>query len=69
MFPVLQFKDQVTHLGHVLSFDLNDEPDILHALKGLNRKANCILCTFHVADCSVVCFLIKLYCLTLYGGV
>ena len=55
------------HLGHVLSFDLNDGPDITRALKDLNRKANCTLCTFYFADCFVKCFLIKLYCLALYG--
>ena len=32
-----------------------------------NRKANCTLCTFYFADCFVKCFLIKLYCLALYG--
>ena len=62
---VLQYKDEAIHLGHVLSFDLNDGPDITRALKDFNRKAN--LCTFHAADCFVKCFLVKLYCLSLYG--
>ena len=60
---VLIYSDEVIHLGHVLSFDLNDGPNILRALKDLNCKANCVLCTFHFADCFVNCFLIKLYCL------
>ena len=30
---VLQYKDEAIHLGHVLSFDLNDGPDITRALK------------------------------------
>ena len=47
---VLQYKDEAIHLGHVLSFDLNDGPDITRALKDFNRKANCVLCTFHAAD-------------------
>ena len=64
---VLPYKNEVMHLGHVLSFDLNDGPDITRALKDLNRKANCTLCTFYFADCFVKCFLIKLYCLALYG--
>ena len=63
---VLPYKNEVMHLGHVLSFDLNDGPDITCALKDLNRKANCTLCTFYFADCFE-CFLIKLYCLALYG--
>ena len=57
---VLQYIDEAIHLGHVLSFDLNDGPDITRAL---NRKANCVLCTFHAADYFVKCFLVKLYCL------
>ena len=61
---VLQYKDEAIHLGHVLSFDFND---ITRALKDFNRKANCVLCTFHAADCFVKCFLVKLYCLSLYG--
>ena len=32
-------------------------------LKELNRKANCVLCTFYFADCNIKCFLIKFYCL------
>ena len=64
---VLQYKDEAIHLGHVLSFDLNDGPDITRALKDFNQKANCVLCTFHAADCVVKCFLVKLYCLSLYG--
>ena len=61
---VLPYKNEVMHLGHVLSFDLNDGPDKTRALKDLNRKA---LCTFYFADCFVKCFLIKLHCLALYG--
>ena len=65
---VLTYSDEVIHLGHVLSFDLNEYgPDILRVLKDLNRKANCVLCTFHFADCYIKCFFIKLYCLFLYG--
>ena len=64
---VLQYKDEAIHLGHVLSFDLNDGPDITRAPKDFNRKANCVLCTFHAANCFVKCFLVKLYCLSLYG--
>ena len=55
---MLTYSDEVIHLGHVLSFDLNDGPDILRVLKDLNRKANCVLCTFHFADCYIKCFLI-----------
>ena len=64
---VLTYSDEVIHFGHVLSFNLNDGPDILRVLKDLNRKANCVLCTFHFADCYIKRYLIKLYCLFLYG--
>ena len=37
---VLPYKDEVIHLSHLLSFDLNDGPDVIRALKDLNRKAN-----------------------------
>ena len=60
----LPYKNEVIHLGHVL---LNDGPDVTRALKDLNRKANCSLCTFYFTDSYVKCFLVKLYCLALYG--
>ena len=63
----LPYKNEVIHLGHVLSSDLNDGPDVTRALKDLNRKANCSLCTFYFTDSYVKCFLVKLYCLALYG--
>ena len=44
------------------SFDLNDGLDVT---RELNCKANCVVCTF--ASCFVKYFLVKLYCLTLYG--
>ena len=34
---VLQYKDEAIHLGHVLSFDLNDGPDITRALKDFEK--------------------------------
>ena len=36
---------------------------ILRVLKDLNRKANCVLCTFRFADSFIKCFFIKLFCL------
>ena len=39
---VLHYSDEVTHLGHILSSDLDDKSDIIRAVKDddLNRKAN-----------------------------
>ena len=41
---ILKFQEEVTHLGHILSYDLDDKKDILRAIKDINRKANSILC-------------------------
>ena len=32
----LQFSDNVSHLGHLLSYNLNDEMDITRVIKDLN---------------------------------
>ena len=64
---VLHYSKEVTHLGHILSSDLDDRSDIIRAVKDLNRKANSLFCTFHVVDPFVKCFLFKSYCLYLYG--
>ena len=62
----LKFNNTVMHLGHLLSYNLDDTPDIIRVTKDLNRKANFVLCTFKSADLFVKCFLIKAYCLSLY---
>ena len=54
------------HLGHLLSFNLDDTPDIIRVIKDLNQKANFVLCTFKSADPFVKCCLIKAYCLPLH---
>ena len=56
-----------THLGHILTSDLNDRSDIIRAAKGLNQKANSLFCVFRAADPFVKNFLFKSYCLSLYG--
>ena len=61
----LPYSNEVTHLGHVLSYNLDDTPDIVRAVRDINRRVNSILCTFN-AFC-VKCFLVKSYCLSLYG--
>ena len=60
----LPFLKEVTHLGHILTYDLDHKPDIIRAVKDMNRKANSVLCRFSALD---PCFLIKTYCLSLYG--
>ena len=43
------------------------KPDIIRAVKDMNRKANSVLCRFSALDPFIKCFLIKTYCLSLYG--
>ena len=59
--------NEVAHLGHVLSYNLDDTPDIIRAVRDMNRKVNSILFTFSAADPFVKSFLVKIYCLSLYG--
>ena len=35
----LKFSDTVMHLGHLLSYNLDDTPNIIRVTKDLNRKA------------------------------
>ena len=55
------------HLGHLLSFDLNDRDNIVSATKDVNRKANSMIYTFRYLDPFSMTFLFKMYCLSLYG--
>ena len=62
----LKFSDTAMHLVHLLSYNLDDSPDIIRVTRDLNRKANFDLRTFKSADSFVKCFLINAYCLSLY---
>ena len=66
---MLQFHSQIKYNISVifLSYNLNDNADIVKVLKDMNRKANSILCLFNFADPFCKCFLIQSYCLALYG--
>ena len=64
---VLQYSDEVTHLGHILTPHLDDKNDIIRAVQDLNQKANSLFCIFRAVDPFVKCFLFKSYCLSLYG--
>ena len=61
----LSFTKEVTHLGRILTQDLDDSADISRAIRDLVRKT---LCTFSFADPFIKCTLIKSYCLSLYGS-
>ena len=63
----LQYSEYVQHLGHLLSFTLDDKEDISRTTKKFIRTANTVLCTFRFADPFVLTYLLKSYCLSLYG--
>ena len=60
----LSYSDQVVHLGHILTSNLDDTADIMRTVKDMNKKVNFLLCTFHCVDPQVK---LKFYCLSLYG--
>ena len=64
---LLRFSDEVYHLGHILSLNLCDRNDILRATKDFNQKSNYILSIFNCVDPSVKSFLVKSFCVSLYG--
>ena len=63
----LQYQKQVSHLGHILTYNLDDRQDVIRAIKDLHRKANCVLYKFSAADPFIKSYLLKSYCLSLYG--
>ena len=63
--PVL---DTVTHLGHILQYNLSDMPDVNLKLKDIVRKANCLFASFPRVDLSsIMTHLFQSYCLLLHG--
>ena len=64
---ILHYSDEVKHLGHILTSDMNDRSDIIRAVKDLNRKANSLFCVFRAADPFVKNLFFKSYCLSLYS--
>jgi hypothetical protein len=65
----LSLLDSVTHLGHVISYDLDDSEDVILKSRDMVRKANCMLRSFLGTDISVKMKLLKSFCLSLYGSV
>ena len=64
----LNLRKTVSHLGHTLSCDLSDNPDIASVKKDLCRKANYMLHTFSSCDPFTMTELFRSYCLPLYGS-
>ena len=64
----LPFVDTVTHLGHLLRYDLNDNDDINDKLRSMVRKANCLFASFPRVRSPILSRLFQSYCLSLYGS-
>ena len=64
----LSLRTSVTHLGHILTHNLNDDEDIVSAIKDMCCKANCMLHTFACCDPIVKTHLFSSFCLSLYGA-
>ena len=60
--------DTITHLRHVLSYDLDDTSDIIRATKDMTQKVNFVQCAFPFADLSIKNYLVKQFCLSVYGS-
>ena len=64
----LSLRTSVTHLGHILTHNLNDDEDIAYAIKDMCCKANCMLHTYACCDPIVKTHLFSSFCLSLYGA-
>ena len=57
----------VCHLGHYLTHDLSDDEDIVFRLHDFLKKANLFFYNFKFCSPSTVTFLLRSFCLSLYG--
>ena len=63
----LSLSNLISHLGHILTYNLSDDDDICAISKDMSRKANCLLHTFSCCDPFVKTRLFSSFCLSLYG--
>ncbi len=64
----LTFVDSVPHLGHIMSYNLVVTEDIMQKMRGMVRKANCLLASFPRVGSPILSHLFQSYCLSLYGS-
>ena len=64
----LPLSNSISHLGHILTYNLFDDDDICAISKDMCRKANCLLHTFSCCDPFVKTRLFSSFCLSLYGA-
>ena len=64
----LHLSQSAKHLGHILSYNLSDNEDIIRVKKDLVRKANCMLYSFSFCSSLVKTKLLSSFCFSLYGS-
>jgi len=65
---VVQFVNEWSHLGHVISSSGDDMHDIESRKSSLIGQIDGILCDFRNVTCNTKIRLIKTYCTSLYGA-
>ena len=62
---LLVFLNSVCHLGHILSYNLSDNDDIVFKSRDLLKKANLLFCNFKFCNPHTLTLLFRSYCLSL----
>ena len=65
---ILDFVDQFTYLGHIISNDMSDNCDIYNQNKKLCARGNMIVRKFKHCSPDIKCLLFKTYCYSIYGS-
>ena len=63
----LPLLNEVLHLGHILTYNLSDDNDILSKCKDMIKEANSLLFLFSNFSPIVLTYLFRSFCLSLYG--
>ena len=64
----MRYSKTVKHIGHILSNDLSDNPDIIVVKQSMSHKANHMLTVFRSCDPHTKSKLMQSFCLSLYGS-
>ena len=63
----IKCEKSVSHLGHVLQENLQDDLDIQRCRSDFIKRANCILHRFAFCTPEVLSYLLRCYCMSFYG--
>ena len=64
----LEFVEQFTYLGHIISKTLSDNQDIDNQNQKLCARGNMIARKFKMCSSEIKCMLFKTFCYTIYGS-